>query len=408
MKNVQFYPGCFTNASQNLNFKIVKHPSITPVRRKDAAKKSGKYPIQIQIILNRKKVTFNSGFEVTPDQWDDSNYKFTRKFPSYKPSNTTLNKMISDLYEIAYQAYFSGEPLTARRLRDLYLDGGSAKSFYSFFEGELEDQYKRNIISHGTYKQQRSTLTKLKQYTSDITFNQLDTDFVNGFMGWMRRKGQKATTAHTALKNLKKFVNLANKKGFKTLILGTEIKVSKPRGERTSLDYEEYLKVREYYRSSFITPGVKRALQWFLLGCNTGLRLQDLKVLKHENIKNESLIIVPQKTARTGKVLNVPLLKSAHEFINPEGEEILPAMSEQVINRHIKTACGILNIRKTVTMHVARHTFAYLWLHAGGSLQQLKEMLGHSDIRETMVYVNTFHKDLNQQRDRMDKLLTSE
>lgn len=405
MKNVQFYPGCFTYVSHLKGGPKVKHPSITAIRRKKALKGSGNYPILIQIILDRKKAVFHTGLEVTPTQWDDDHQRFTRDFPAFKKANSSLNKIISDLYELAYQSIYIGEPLTAKRLRELYLEGETAHSFYTFFENHLQEQWRKNIISTSTYRQQKSTLAKLKLYQQDANFMQIDEDFIKGFQGWMRLNSQKATTIQTAMKNLKKFIGLANKKGYRTGILAKDLKVSKPKGNRVALDYDEYLKVREYYRSTFITPGVKRALQWFLLGCNTGLRLQDLRVLKHKNLQNNSLMIVPKKTIRHGKVLNVPLLKSANEFISPEPEPVLPPMADQVINRHLKTACGILNIRKTVSMHVARHTFAYLWLYADGSIQQLKEMLGHSDIRETMTYISTFRKDLKIQRDKMDDLL---
>ena len=52
-------------------------------------------------------------------------------------------------------------------------------------------------------------------------------------------------------------------------------------------------------------------------------------------------------------------------------------------------------IRKNLTMHVARHTFATEYLRRGGHVHVLKELMGHSKINTTMIYV---HVDSDMKR----------
>jgi site-specific recombinase XerD len=50
-------------------------------------------------------------------------------------------------------------------------------------------------------------------------------------------------------------------------------------------------------------------------------------------------------------------------------------------------------------MHVGRHTFASEFLRRGGQLHVLKDLMGHSDIKTTMVYV---HLDTTHARSQMN------
>ena len=53
--------------------------------------------------------------------------------------------------------------------------------------------------------------------------------------------------------------------------------------------------------------------------------------------------------------------------------------------KDIAIACGI---RKNLTMHVARHTFATEYLRNGGHVHVLQQLMGHSKITTTMIYVH--------------------
>ena len=54
-------------------------------------------------------------------------------------------------------------------------------------------------------------------------------------------------------------------------------------------------------------------------------------------------------------------------------------------------------IRKNLTTHVARHTFATDFLRRGGKVEHLQNLLGHTKITTTMIYGHTEEKDAFEQ-----------
>ncbi|MCS2957586.1 tyrosine-type recombinase/integrase [Bacteroides salyersiae] len=62
--------------------------------------------------------------------------------------------------------------------------------------------------------------------------------------------------------------------------------------------------------------------------------------------------------------------------------------TEQAMNRNLKIIAEIAEINKNLTHKVGRHTFATIFLKNTKDLATLKELLGHTDIKETLVYAH--------------------
>ena len=65
---------------------------------------------------------------------------------------------------------------------------------------------------------------------------------------------------------------------------------------------------------------------------------------------------------------------------------MLPVPSNSKMNAYLKELAGICNIDKTLTTHVARHTFACLAVEYGMPIDVLAKILGHTNTNMTRHY----------------------
>jgi len=57
----------------------------------------------------------------------------------------------------------------------------------------------------------------------------------------------------------------------------------------------------------------------------------------------------------------------------------------------------ILGIEKTVTTYVARHTFSTIMKRSGASTEFIQEALGHTNIKTTENYLDSFEKEIKKE-----------
>ena len=76
-------------------------------------------------------------------------------------------------------------------------------------------------------------------------------------------------------------------------------------------------------------------------------------------------------------------------FCNVKGIKLIPRVLQDNICSYNKSR-GI----KTTSIHVFRHTYARMWIVAGGNMFSLQRLLGHSTLEMTKQYVNLYSNDL--------------
>lgn len=164
----------------------------------------------------------------------------------------------------------------------------------------------------------------------------------------------------------------------------------KPRRGETN---REYLTLDEVKTLIGVECKDARVKRLFLFSCFTGLRFKDIHGLKWKNlVKVEEgvyqLELIQQKTK---KPITVPLSDNALGFIPDRGMD----GEENRIFHMPETSCAYdylhewtkrAGIKKNVTFHVGRHTYATLLLYYGADLYTVSKLLGHTNIKTTQIY----------------------
>ena len=120
---------------------------------------------------------------------------------------------------------------------------------------------------------------------------------------------------------------------------------------------------------------------------DTGMRVSELASLKEENVSWQRNCITLIGKGRKRRV--IPLSNLAKFYVTQlfSNQNSFP-LAMRTIQKYVKVVAERARIRKTVSPHVLRHTFAVTYLHKGGNLRALQGILGHSSITTTDMYLN--------------------
>ncbi len=373
------------------------------VLKKDYTHADGTQAMYAQVFLNKKKKMFNLYLYVLPEHFDPVKQRVKPAHPSYKDFNLLIEKKLADLNGIEVSYRLSGVALTIERLVTELTNPSSRLDFITFWEQEMERQ--KDILKPGTYRHQYAVLTKIKSWKPQILFIDINEDLIKEMMiHFKKKRGNTEATIYTTIRSFKKYLAIAEKRGIIVTLPSYDIKVKRNfNTQRTFLMPAELQKIYQYWTSDFINATHKAVLAQFLFSCFTGLRFSDIQTLTNDNIFGDFIAVTTQKT---DKLQRISLNASAKKFLDPV-HCLGPRFSNQHINDELKNIMKVVGIKKKVSFHVSRHTFATNFLLSGGRLEHLQKLLGHSMIRETMVYVHIVESITDTQIHNMDEILFS-
>jgi len=163
------------------------------------------------------------------------------------------------------------------------------------------------------------------------------------------------------------------------------------------LSREEVSKIIE------VTNNLKHRLVLMFL-YYAGLRLDEVRNLRRVDLDFDRDVI-HLKNAKGGKEGVVFLHAKLKELlkihgINKEGFIFLSQRggkyNKRTIEQIVKYAAKKVGIRKKVTPHTLRHSFATHLLESGADIRHVQQLLGHKDLKATQIYNHVANKDIKK------------
>lgn len=252
--------------------------------------------------------------------------------------------------------------------------------------------------TEGTRHSRLELIANFKEFARHTRLVDINRAFYGRLVEWMRNKGYANNTIVTRTNVLKTILHKAKLDGIITMVPDFSGLVPPTvAGERCYLTIEEI-------RTLADTPCEPRIAYPFLFACFTGLRLSDVRNLKWSDIRNGVIFLRQRKT---GEFVQVPVGKNASKFLRDNDSENVfhdfPSC-EVWFTQKLKDWVAKAGIKKNVSFHVARHTFATLALGNGADLFTVSKLLGHTKITTTQIYAKVLDEGRRKAVDAIPEL----
>lgn len=355
-------------------------------------------PVYLHITGNGRE-RIHLDIYVDSKKWNLKTQRLNNPTQLEKDTNLVLDNIQAKITNIKTVYRLSEKVLTPKLLAKELKEGLPRVNFISFFKIQLAED--KPFLKKGTYRRYQSVLEKLKNYNSYIYFTDITNSFITHYKKHLVTIGNKSTTVNSNIRVIKKYLGAALKYGIKIPIDLDEIRIGSTNGNRTSLLPNDLRKIDKFYFSEFISNEHKLILGYFLFSCMTGLRISDIQSLERSQITDD---VITFTSVKTNKDQMISLNKKAIDILNHEILLFEKKLTNEYMNRELKNIFSFLKIKKKITFHVARHTFATNFLRMGGNVEKLQILLGHSDIKQTMIYVHIVAEEANKEVYLLDKL----
>ena len=380
--------------------------------RRDKTNKKGEAPVFMRLTINGERADASIKRFIEPHAWNSAKGKANEKSRGGKDLNLYLDAISANILRIQRDLELDKKEVSAQIILNRYL-GKEQSDRHTLMEVFRAHNEKCRALSGislapGTvirYETSlrlteaflRTTYKKEDCYLDEITHQFVeDYDF---YLRTVRRCCHNTTTKY--LLNFKKIIRIALAKGWMKKDPFAQVHFHFEPVEREFLEKQE-LKV--LLNKEITITRLSQVRDIFCFCCLTGLAFMDVQQLKPEHLVADihGKIWIRKARQKTKNMCNIPLLDEAQKIIDRYRDHpycqthgvLLPVCSNQKMNSYLKELADICGIRKNLSTHCARHTFATLTLASGATIDNVAKMLGHSDTKMTRHYAKVLDSSI--------------
>lgn len=374
--------------------------------RKPILSKAGKYSVKL-------RVTFRTGNRYSQVYYPLGIYLSEKEFKQvvHSPKNDEQREYQNQIQLVKQRAYKVAQlaaSITQKGFEGIYFSASANNTLDSHFQRKVDYLNKKGRV--GSADAYLWAMRSFQGFRPNAIWSDVDDEWLQDYEEHMIEHKKSVTTIGMYLRCLRALFNEAITNGevlpdlypFRRYKIKTESKIKIPVDDAAVEKIKAY--AGQYQRGVDFWK-----LQYFL----NGLNINDLLLLRKENIQNGMISFRRNKTKRTNTrvrdiIISIrPEVQAIIDRYAGDGELLFPYVEgisdarerNTVIKnftrsiaqelKHVKRQLGISKL----TNSIARHTFANKLLNAGVSKEFLQGALGHTSMQTTENYLSGFNID---------------
>lgn len=347
--------------------------------RESKMKDNGYVPIYLRITIGGKPAFISTGHDVPTSMWDKKKERVKDGFMLSSSINPDLAIRKQTIIQRLATVQVEGKTVSAAQAKLLFATG-NLHNIFEFVNAYIaEMKHKRE---GGTLENYRKHAQVLEDFhgSKTLTFEEINHEYLVRFEAYLRTREKVngdllgGNYIFGINKTLRSFFNAAKKRGiidhypFETFEMPEYVNPTK--AYLTLAELDEIEKLADQTKDIII----KETAVCFLMGCYSGLRISDLKKFNiDEHVKNGRLRL---RAKKNNEWVSMRILGRLAVHLK-RVEETPVTITVHEINRTLKDIAKLCKIKKLLTTHVGRHTFAItMCAEQGISAETCAELMG--------------------------------
>lgn len=361
-----------------------------------------------QIIHNRVVRQISTEYRLYEFEWDATEGRVVPKMAINKCRRNYLAVLddevkhgFSVLLEVISDFEQSGEAYSSDDIVARYAEVSHKEGFLSFIDQHIV--HLRKVGKSSAVTKLNAALRSFKSFAGkdEISFEEVTSDLMEEYEGWLRRKGNCWNTVSFYIRQLRPVYGLAVERGltkdihpFKHVYSGIDKTVKR------AVSIAVIRKIQALDLSK--KPHLNRARDLFLFLLYTrGMSFVDMCNLKRTDLRDGVLTYRRQKTNQLLQIRwEKPMQQILDRLGNVGGTYLLPIiMSNRIdtrvqcenalrrLNRNLKKIGNMVGLDTKLTTYVARHTWASLAQSNNVPISVISKALGHDSETTTKIYL---------------------
>jgi integrase len=342
------------------------------------------------------------------------NYEFLKLYVFDKPKTNIQKEHNKQTLHLA-EAIKAQKILDAQSMAHGFVSSVRSKvGFLAFFKKMVDKKFD-STGNHGNWLSTYRHLTDFLQ-GKDVPLEKIDDRFLESFKEYLlsckTRKGYSGNTLNqNSILSYFNKVRAALREAYNNRMIkeNPALRVKSVKATESHREFLTFEELQQLAATPFEIPNFKKA---FLFSALTGLRWSDIKALRWQNIRYSEadgwMLKFKQKKTKGAEIL--PISEQAVKMLGERGEangEAIPGIEYSAWN-NIKLREWVMaaGIKKKITFHCARHSFATLQLSMNTDIYTVSKLLGHRHLKTTEIYAKVIDKKKIEAANRIPQLIS--